>query len=124
VAYDISIMSTDANGRVTYKLPDLSHKISGKDKLVQHFIKNLYDDKIGGLIRTLKEERSWSEGDIVDSVHKTVRYMQANQAGKELSPDEKITGANITRLSIERRSGKVDLVIAIKSAAGIATITL
>lgn len=118
MAYDISIMSTDANGRVTYRLPDLAHKISGKDKLVQHFIKHLYDDNIGGLIKTLKSDHHWSDGDIVDAVHKTVRYMQNAQAGKALQPDEKITGASITKLSIDKRTGKMDLVISIKSASG------
>lgn len=124
MTYDVSIMSTDKDGRVTYRLPSLSHKISGKDKLVQHFIKNLYDDNIGGLIRLLRETREWGAGDVIDTVHKTVRYMQAIQSGKSIHPDEKLKGASISRLSIDRKAGKVDIAVAIKSAGGVSVITI
>ncbi len=122
--YDISIMSADKNGRLTYGLPSLSGKISGREKLTQHFIKHLYDDNIGGLIKLLTEKRSWDDGDIVNCVYLTVRHMKRLQANRSLHPDEKLEGASIKRMQVDKKAGKVDIEISIKSAGSTSTITI
>ena len=121
MAYDISIMSTDADGKLSYRFSGLTNRIVGKEKMTQHYIKYLYDDNIGGLIKLFRTSKTYTERDIVSAAFTTLRYHKSLQAGKSLHADEVISNISINKIEIDRKIGRVDIEIVIKSVSGAAT---
>lgn len=118
MAYDIGIMRTGPDGKVDYRFSGLSHRIVGKEKMVQHYIKYLYADSIGGLIKLFRSNANYGTQEIVSAAYKAFRYQKALQSGKALHPDEAIANISIKNINIDRKGGRVDIEIVIKSISG------
>lgn len=121
MSYDISVMRPNIEGRIDYRFSGLNARLVGKAKLAEHFIKNLYGDDIGMLIKTVRETKDWDAGTISNCVYITMRHMKNAQMGESMHPDERLANVSIKKLRIDRSGGVMELEISIVSQSGAAT---
>lgn len=124
MGYDISIMKTGKDGKVDYRYSGLSGRCVGSDKLMQHFIKHLYADDIGGLIKLIRETHGWDETNIRIAILNTTRYIEKLQVGKSLHPAEKLVSVKIDKIEILRKEGVVNMEFTLKTQAGSISVSL
>lgn len=118
MGYDISIMRIDGSGRVDYAFPGISGRCVGSNKLIQHFVKHLYDDNIGGLIKLIRKTHDWTESDIRMCILNTSRHIERLQLGKYLHPEEKFVSVRVDKIEIQKSDNTVNIEFTIKTQAG------
>lgn len=122
--YDISVMTTGNNGVVDYRFPSMRAKIVGREKLVQHYIKALYDDNVGKLLKSMRENKEWSEMDVRRAVLMADSYIKDVQKNKNLHPEEALRRVTVKALRINKQIGELHLEVSLHTVAGDINITL
>lgn len=123
MAYDISVMRTDINGNVDYRFSGMNGRIVGREKLAQWFIKCLYADNIGGLLR-LARSGKMDEASVRLALVATGRHVSMLQSGKALSVDERYNGIAINKVIVGDKFGKAEIEFVLKSPDGGYTVRL
>ena len=119
MAFDISVMNVNSDGVLDYRFSSLGGKITGKQKLAEHYLKALYDDEIGGLIKMIRTAGRWGESEIRYAVYEASRKIKSRQLGMSLHPDERLSRVSIKRLYLDKaNSSRMDLEIVITSESG------